>query len=109
MYVFEFTAVNDRLVSQTEPPKLVARTSSPSSSNRQSLSSDLLPSFLPSILPYLQAKPFVRKLIVDGGGMKLLLPALSAHRDHNVQLQILRAVKTLLPAAPPKPFVAGLC
>jgi len=53
-----------------------------------------------------RAQSFIRKLVVDGGAIDLLLPALAAHQaEEPVQLQLLHAVRLLLPSAQPKPFV----
>ena len=47
-----------------------------------------------------------KKLIVDQGGMKMVVPAMGAHqKDEEVLLQLLLAVRQLLPASHPKPFV----
>ena len=52
------------------------------------------------------SQAFLRKILTDAGGMKLALAGLEAHRyDERVLVQMGHAVRTLLPATPPRPFV----
>ena len=53
-----------------------------------------------------RAQPYLRRLIVDGGAMGLLLSALSAHQtDERAHLTHLLAVRALLSSFSPKAFV----
>ena len=54
----------------------------------------------------MRGRGFVKKIAADGGAMGLLLPALRSHmRDAPTAAQLVLAVRMLLPAVPPKPFV----
>ena len=53
----------------------------------------------------LKAQPFMRKSVLDAGGMAILLGAISAwQKSEQVVVQLCAAVRALLPAAPPRPF-----
>ena len=53
-----------------------------------------------------RAQPYLRRLIVDGGAMGLLLSALSAHQtDERAHLTHLLAIRALLSSFSPKAFV----
>jgi len=58
------------------------------------------------LLALLNAQPFLRKLFLDHSGMKLVLAGISAHQSSAEVLVLLcLAMRTLLPATPPRPFV----
>ena len=64
-----------------------------------------------ALITLVEAQPFLRKVLMDQGGMKLVLAGLEAHRaDEAVLTQLAVGCRSLLPATPPRPFVeaAGL-
>ena len=64
-----------------------------------------------ALVTLVEAQPFLRKVLTDQGGMKLVLAGLEAHRaDDAVLTQLAIGCRALLPATPPRPFVeaAGL-
>lgn len=58
------------------------------------------------LLQMVSAQPFLRKLLLEQGGMKLILSGLDACRsDATVLTQLCHACRILLPSTPPRPFV----
>lgn len=58
------------------------------------------------LLLLLTHQPFLRKIVVDSGGMKMLLGGLDAHKAAEPVLVLLAlALRALLPSTPPRPFV----
>ena len=58
------------------------------------------------LLLMVQAQPFLRKLLIDAGGMRLILSGLDACRpDETVLTQLCLGCQMLLPSTPPRPFV----
>eukprot|EP00966_Prymnesium_polylepis_P116919 2701697-Prymnesium_polylepis.1 len=58
------------------------------------------------LLAMLNAQPFLRKVVVDGGGMNMLLAGFSAHVKHAEVVTLLCLVlRSLLPATPPRPLI----
>ena len=64
-----------------------------------------------TLITMVEAQSFLRKILVESNGMKLILAGLEAHRaDEAVLTQLAIGCRTLLPATPPRLFVeaAGL-
>ena len=58
------------------------------------------------LLAMVNTQPFLRKFLLDAGGMRLVLSGLDACKpDAMVLTQLCLAARSLLPATPPRPFV----
>ena len=58
------------------------------------------------LLGLVAAQPFLRKFLIDAGGMRLLLGGLDACKANEAVLtQLCLACRSLLPSTPPRPFV----
>jgi hypothetical protein len=59
-----------------------------------------------TLVTIVEAQNFVRKVLSDQQGMKLVLAGMEAHKRHEaVLVQLAIACRMLLPATPPRPFV----